>query len=123
MDLRKKACTNENCKSYKLKKYSANINYCPECGTKLIYVCSSHNCFKPLDISEPKHRICAECEAKRDDKMNQFKDFAATGVVGVAGIGVNAFKKPIVGGIKKAGNILGDKVVAAGVDAVKNIIH
>ena len=47
MDSRKKACSNELCKTYKNKKFNSKINYCPECGTKLIYVCKTHKCYKP----------------------------------------------------------------------------
>ncbi len=123
MDLRKKACTNENCKSYKLKKYSPNINYCPECGTKLIFVCSNHNCFKPLDMSEPKHHICAECQAKKDDQMAKIKEIGAAGVAGVGVVVGKAFRKEILAGAKNAGKVVGGKVASVGVEAVKRVIH
>ena len=74
MDLRKKACPNECCKTHRKKKYSAKINYCPECGEKLIYVCKAHGCFKPLDEAEPEHSYCRECRTKREDRKEQAID-------------------------------------------------
>lgn len=35
MDLRKKACPNEFCKTHRKKKFNSKVNYCPECGEKL----------------------------------------------------------------------------------------
>lgn len=76
MDLRKKACPNECCKTHRKKKYSAKINYCPECGEKLIYVCKAHGCFKPLDEAEPEHSYCRECQTDRDDRKETVKAVA-----------------------------------------------
>ena len=75
-DTRKKACPNEECITYMLKKYDSKIKYCPECGTKLIYVCKSRNCYKPLVNSDPRHCYCAECQSLRDDRLNKLKDNA-----------------------------------------------
>lgn len=112
MDNRKKACTNENCKTYKKSKYSSKTNYCPECGTQLIFVCKSHNCFKPLDISQPKHPFCVECETKRQDFLDKAVDngkkAAATAFAFVA--------VPVVNVVKKEGKKL---IEGAAKDAVK----
>ena len=49
MDPRKKACPNERCVNFRNKKFNAGTNYCPTCGTKLVYVCKSRYCFQPLE--------------------------------------------------------------------------
>lgn len=74
MDLRKKACPNECCKTHRKKKFNSKVNYCPECGAKLIYVCKAHGCFKPLDEAEPEHSYCNECRTKREDRKEQAID-------------------------------------------------
>ena len=53
------------------KKFNSKVNYCPECGEKLIYVCKSHGCFKPLDEAEPEHSYCNECRTKREDRKEK----------------------------------------------------
>lgn len=83
MDTRRKACPNEQCKTYQKKKYNAKVNYCPECGEKLIYVCKTHECFKPLDETQPKHEYCFACKTKREDRKYQVKQMAKKGVAGV----------------------------------------
>ena len=67
MDSRKKACPNEKCETYKSKKYNSSENYCPKCGTQLVFVCKSINCYKPIEDVGPKHIFCEECMAKRKD--------------------------------------------------------
>mgnify|MGYP000421978446 CR=1 FL=1 len=74
------------------KKYSAKINYCPECGEKLIYVCKSHGCFKPLDEAEPEHSYCNECRTKREDRKENVKAVAKKGAEVVGVIAVPAIK-------------------------------
>ena len=92
MDSRKKACPNECCKTHRKKKYSAKINYCPECGEKLIYVCKAHGCFKPLDEAEPEHSYCRECRTKREDRKEQAIDVTKKGAQVVAVVAVPAIK-------------------------------
>ncbi len=74
IDLRQKACANEACASFKKKKYSASYEHCPSCGQKLIFVCTSPGCYKPLDLNEPKHVLCESCSAKYNDMKDQALD-------------------------------------------------
>ena len=92
MDSRKKACPNECCKTHRKKKYSAKINYCPECGEKLIYVCKAHGCFKPLDEAEPEHSYCRECRTKREDRKETVKAVAKKGAEIAGVVAVPAIK-------------------------------
>ncbi len=53
-DVRKKGCPNERCIQFFNKvKHSSDINYCPKCGTKLIYVCSKWSATIKVE-SEPR---------------------------------------------------------------------
>lgn len=92
MDLRKKACPNECCKTHRKKKFNSKVNYCPECGAKLIYVCKAHGCFKPLDEAEPEHSYCKECRTKREDRKEQAIDVTKKGAQVVAVLAVPAIK-------------------------------
>ena len=73
MDRRKKACSNEKCEFYKEKKYDSSFSYCPYCSTKLVYVCKSIKCFKPIEDTVPKHLYCEECLAKQKDAKDSIK--------------------------------------------------
>lgn len=92
MDSRKKACPNECCKTYRKKKYSSKVNYCPECGEKLIYVCKTHGCFKPLDETEPEHSYCRKCHTKREDRKDKVIDVAKKGAQVAGVVAVPAIK-------------------------------
>lgn len=92
MDLRKKACPNECCKTHRKKKFNSKVNYCPECGAKLIYVCKEHGCFKPLDEAEPEHSYCNECRTKRENRKEQAIDVTKKGAQVVAVVAVPAIK-------------------------------
>lgn len=92
MDLRKKACPNECCKTHRKKKFNSKVNCCPECGAKLIYVCKAHGCFKPLDEAEPEHSYCNECRTKREDRKEQAIDVTKKGAQVVAVVAVPAIK-------------------------------
>lgn len=95
MDSRKKACPNEECKIYKDQKFSSKINYCPECGTKLIYVCKSLKCYKPLDANNHDHVYCFECDTKRKDQRDKAIDFAKKGVTTISAFVVVPFAKAL----------------------------
>ena len=107
MDSRKKACPNEQCKTYQKKKYSSKVNYCPECGEKLIYVCKIHGCFKPLDETQPKHEYCFECETKREDRKYQAKQIAKKGAAVFGAAVIVPAKKALE---KDAGKLAQDAV-------------
>ena len=88
MDTRRKACPNENCDTYKKRKYESKINYCPICGEKLIYVCASMNCYNPIEDKGPKHRICESCVQERKDLQdNVVNNCKKGGKVAIAFIG------------------------------------
>ena len=92
MDLRKKACPNECCKTHRKKKFNSKVNYCPECGAKLIYVCKAHGCFKPLDEAKPEHSYCNECRTKREDRKENAIDMAKKGAQFAGVVAVPAIK-------------------------------
>lgn len=118
MNSRKKACPNEQCKTYQKKKYNAKVNYCPECGEKLIYVCKTHGCFKPLDETQPKHEYCFECETKREDRKYQAKQIAKKAGAGVAVVAV-PFVKAIESDAVKVAKNAGHKVVDIAINVAK----
>lgn len=89
-DNRKKGCPNTDCTYNKDKVFQkADVNYCPKCGTPLVFVCAK--CFSEIEDSGPDHKICAHCEAKADQNMDKIKD-----------------------GLKKAGQVAGSAAVALG---------
>lgn len=93
-DKRSKGCPNIICEQHKKKvKYKADNDFCPKCGTRLIYVCAK--CFKEIEDIDEKHRICRGCEADALEKKEKVRDgavkagkavvgLASTVVVGVA---------------------------------------
>lgn len=118
MDSRKKACPNELCKTYKNKKFNSKINYCPECGTKLIYVCKTHKCYKPLDETQPEHEYCRECEANRQDRRDKAVALAKKGGGAVAA----AVVVPALQVVDKKGGALAKEVAGKGMDVVINVV-
>ena len=89
-DNRKKGCPNIDCTYNKEKVFQkADINYCPKCGTPLVFVCTK--CFCEIEDSGYEHKICAHCEAKADQNIDKIKD-----------------------GLKKAGQVVGSAAVALG---------
>ncbi len=68
-DKRIKGCPNDKCDDYKKIKYKAEDRFCKSCGTELIFVCSK--CWTPLAGDDPKKKICAKCEAKREDRKEK----------------------------------------------------
>ena len=71
----------------KKKTFKSNINFCPECGSKLVAVCKTKNCYQVLD--DPETVYCALCRAKQDDQKDKLKEkivFGAGGVMAAAGM-------------------------------------
>ena len=122
MDTRKKACPNEGCKTHKKKKYPSKINYCPECGTELVYVCKSHNCYKELDDSLQDHDYCFECETERNDRKDKVIEAAKKVGGGVAAFAGVALIEPAKKALQKEGGALAKDAVKKGVDLAKNIV-
>lgn len=110
MDVRKKACPNEKCENFKGKKYNSKMNYCPFCGEKLVFVCKSISCFKPIEDIGPKHTYCEECTAKQKDAKDSVvkeakKIGAAVGAVVVA-VGQKEIKEVVEKGFKIAKKVV-----------------
>ena len=104
-DRRKKGCPNEECERHQNKvKLKATEEFCPKCGTPLIFVCAK--CFREIEDIDPKHRICKLCEAKQEEKRAEI------------------VKKVKRGGEKaavKAGEIAGNIAGGVGGKVVKNV--
>ena len=99
-DRRKKGCPNESCERHQKKiMLKATEEYCPKCGTKLIYVCSK--CFREIEDIDPKHRICSLCEAEGQEKKD-----AAAGKAKNAGKAVAGVVVPVV--VAAGGKIVKD---------------
>ena len=77
-----KGCPNGECAAHKKKTlFKTSMNYCPHCGAKLAAVCNSRGCYTFLD--DPSKKLCARCEAKRTDRIDEIKKVgsAASGTV------------------------------------------
>ncbi len=101
IDKRKKGCPNEKCEMHKKKKFQSLENdYCPKCGTKLVFVCTK--CFRQIEDIDYKHRICNLCEAKEEEKkqnvINGIKKAkgAAVGIGGIIGTALLIPAKDVV---------------------------
>lgn len=72
-DKRKKGCPNEMCENHLKKKLiKAGEDYCPKCGTKLIFVCPK--CFRQIEDIDPKHKICRYCKQQGKDNRDKVVD-------------------------------------------------
>ena len=116
-DRRKKGCPNEHCIQHINKvKNNAEFDYCPKCGSKLIFVCAK--CFSEIEDIDLRHRICVRCKAEADEKRAQAiekgkdidkKSVAAPVIAIGAGIVANVQKDAIKKGaqvVKNAANII-----------------
>ena len=126
MDTRRKACPNENCETYRKKKFDSKTNYCPICGEKLIYVCASINCYNPIEDKGPKHRICESCVQERKDLqdkvVNDCKKVADAGIVflgGVAAVFINTLKNSGEKELHKAVKDMANDVIENAKNVVK----
>lgn len=96
-DRRSKGCSNENCEMHINKVMQKSFyDYCPKCGTKLIFVCAK--CFKEIENIDEKHKICnlcaAEAEDKRAERIEKIKKAGTAAGKAVAGVAA-----PVVAGI------------------------
>ncbi len=74
-DTRKKGCPNIECVINKEeKKLKNDMDFCPKCGTKLIYVCSNKDCYNELTSEKFKDTICNECKTKSENKKAERKE-------------------------------------------------
>lgn len=96
-DKRAKGCSNPDCqKAEKKVKFKAEENFCPICGSELVFVCAK--CHGPLDDEGSEHRVCSSCEATTNDRkamvIDGGKKFAVgAGSVVLAAISVFVRKK------------------------------
>lgn len=89
-----KGCTNTSCSMNKKKKtFKSNINFCPECGSKLVAVCKTKNCYQVLD--DPETVYCALCRAKQDDQKDKLKEKIVIGAGGVMAAAGMVFLKDV----------------------------
>lgn len=118
-DRRKKGCPNMACiKNSKKIRQTADFDYCPKCGTKLVFVCEK--CFAEIEDTNSKHRICKLCEVKAKEKNQKIVGGIKTGAkkTSFAVIGVTA---PVVTGI--VGKVVKDGqkgAIQAGVKIIEN---
>lgn len=72
-DKRIKGCSNPLCqKAEKKSKFKAEENFCPICGSELVFVCAK--CHGPLEDEGPGHRTCCGCEAAASDRKAKVVD-------------------------------------------------
>ena len=81
-----KGCPNGGCAAHKKKTlFKDSMNYCPQCGAELVAVCKSKGCYTFLD--DPSRKLCARCEAKRADKVDEIKKKGAAASSAVLVVG------------------------------------
>ena len=115
-DKRTKGCPNEACELHKKQvKQGVEVDYCPKCGTKTIFVCEK--CFCEIQDIDEKHIICDRCEAERKQKLEETKEkgkeIAAKGgkvIIGfvgpiIVGVGNGIKKEGVKQAVKKGGDI------------------
>ncbi len=120
-DKRIKGCPNENCEQRQKKiKYKSSDEYCPKCGSRLIFVCNK--CFSQIEDIDPSHKICKRCEAESQEKKDKVIDIAK-GVAAAAGSGVLLFGTNIVHGIaNNIGKDIKKEAVDIGTKAIKDVV-
>jgi len=121
-DNRKKGCPNTTCQYNKEKKLQkADVNYCPKCGTTLVFVCEK--CFNEIEDHGPEHKICAHCEAVADQKIDSIKD-TLTDVAHAGGAAALALGAAIAAkALPKVKTIVVEKGSKVVVDIVKRVVH
>lgn len=124
-DRRAKGCPNETCPMHKeKKKQPAENDYCPKCGSRLIFVCEK--CFAQIEDIDYSHRKCKRCEAEAIERKEKAKETVknAAGKVGAAGgVVVGA----AVAGIQKEGSkqaaVAGSKIVKEAIKVIPKAIR
>ena len=124
-DRRAKGCPNESCPMHnEKKKQPAKNEYCPKCGSRLIFVCEK--CFEEIEDIDYSHRKCKRCEAEAAEKKEKVKDAVknAAGKAGAAGVAVVG---SAAAGIQKEGvkqaAAAGSKVVKEAIKVIPKVIH
>lgn len=88
IDRRIKLCPNPDCKEHKKTKFKVENQFCSSCGASLVLACKK--CGARIEDLGPKHTICANCEAKKQDDLDHAKEMAKTVAKGAAGAAVFA---------------------------------
>ncbi len=117
-DRRVKGCPNEKCVMHlDKKKLDSDNEFCPKCGTKLIYVCA--RCFTEIEDLGTSHRKCRHCEAEAEAKKEKAKELGKKAIAkaGAAGVTVGG---AIVAGMQKEGV---KQAVSAGGKIVKKAVE
>ena len=124
-DRRAKGCPNESCPMHnEKKKQPAENEYCPKCGSRLIFVCEK--CFAEIEDIDYSHRKCKRCEVEAAEKKEKVKDAVknAAGKAGAAGVAVVG---AAAAGIQKEGvkqaAAAGSKVVKEAIKVIPKVIH
>jgi predicted RNA-binding Zn-ribbon protein involved in translation (DUF1610 family) len=95
-DRRVKGCPNENCEMCRKKvKQKPSNDYCPKCGTRLIFVCKK--CFKEIQNIDEKHYICDRCGAAIRQKKSAALEIAKNGLGKAKKVAVDAAVPVIIG--------------------------
>ena len=82
-------------------KQTSDFNYCPNCGTKTIYVC--RKCFCELPDTEEKRSLCEQCEIEMEERRQERSENVKTaarrgaGVVSSAARTIKLFAKELFG--------------------------
>lgn len=117
-DKRAKGCPNEKCSMHKeKKKQGAENEYCPKCGTRLIYVCSK--CFTEIEDIGPSHKKCRRCEIEAAEKKKKALDNTKKAATKAGAVAV-AIGGPIVANIAKGGK---QEAVKTGSKIVKEVVN
>lgn len=120
-DSRKKGCPNIDCTYNKKRVFQkADVNYCPKCGTTLVFVCAK--CYCEIEDSGPAHKICAHCEAKADQNMDKLKDGLKTAGQAVGSVAVAVGGAVVAKALPQVKKIVVDKGEGIIVDFVKHIV-
>lgn len=106
--MKNRGCLNPECNSCKNRVlYKAEMFNCPECGSELQIVCTGKHdgirCYTPLSGTSKK--LCARCEAVRNDKRTARKARFKREAIGLAGVVVYGLKDELPQLAKKGGAI------------------
>lgn len=91
-DNRVKGCINTDCERYtKQHTYKSSENFCSLCGSKLTLVCKE--CYRKIEDIDFKHKICASCEAKKEDSKEKTLQNVAKVVGVVSSVALSVLNK------------------------------
>ena len=124
-DLRKKGCPNVDCERHTKKiRLHSSEQFCPLCGSSLVYVCPK--CFSEISDRGPEHKLCLRCEEEAYQKKKDFGDKAKK-VASAIGAAATSFGAVFVASAKneavntaiKAAKKGGRELVKGAIKAIK----